>query len=635
VGRTSEAQKDGNQPASQSGQVFRFGVFEFDARSGELRRDGIKIRLPHQAFQILELLLSRPREVVTRDELRQRLWGTETFVDFEVGLNNAVRKLREALGDSAGSPQFIETLPRHGYRFVGSLQPLPAHTSGPAAGDIASTAPRLRWVGVAAGLAVAAAIAALGVSYARGWRLLARPPVVEIRSLAVLPFDNLTGDPAQEYLPDGITDALTTQLAQIRPLNVISRSTAKRYDAAAKPAPDIGRELRVDALVQGGVVRSGQRLRISARVVDPARDRHIWARSYDGELGDIIALQRNIAVDVAAAIGRQLTPGRQGRSRIVDPAAADAYLKGVFNAGPPEYERRRTAVAYFEAAVAMQPDYAEAYAALAQTQLQFLFMGPLSPRQIIPKAEAAARKAIELDEALPEPHQTLGTILTHFYWKWKEGNEEGRRARQLSGEPVETAGTSGTAVIRTRRLDDAIDRAERERSRDPLSIDAQIDLAIVYRAGGKHDRAIAEFQRALAMVPGYSRTQFQLAATYVLMGRHREAIPLLEAAVKPAGGNPRFLAYLGYAYAAAGRAPDARRVLTQLVSRREREYVSSYGIALIHDVLGEKELALVALERAYEDRAVEFAQRSQYPPFRTIRDDARYDAVMRGVGLPR
>jgi TolB-like protein/Flp pilus assembly protein TadD len=489
---------------------------------------------------------------------------------------------------------------------------------------------------VAGGVVMVAALAILAVSYQNGWWLRARPAANETRSLAVLPFDNFTGDPAQQYLSDAITDALTTHLAEIELVNVISRASVMRYKTSDKQLTDIGRELNVDVLVQGAVSRSGHHLRVSARVVHAATDRHVWARSYDGELGDIIALQQKIAGDVAAAIGRRLPAAAASRGpRSVHPAAADAYLKGMFALGPLTYDSVRTAIAYFEEAIARQRDYADAHAALAQAQLQLLFMGPLSPRQLIPKAEAAARRAIELDDTLPRPHETLGTILTHFYWKWAEGDAEFQRARQLRAPGGESVGTAGTVLIRTGRLDEGIAQAEREHRRDPLSFAAQMNLAVAYRAAANYDRAIAEFRRALEMSPKHARARFQIGVTFLLMGRHDEAIPELQAALPPVTGNPRMTAYLGYAYAAAGRTTDARSVLNQLVSRSRDQYVSAFGIALIHDALGEKEPALAALERAYQDRAVEFAQMFQYPPFKTMASHPRYETVMRRIGLPR
>ena len=637
MGPTSAAQRENQTlPDSAPPRLFRFGSFELDAQSGELSRDGHKIRLPEQAFQILELLLSHPGEVISRDELRQRLWKAGTFVDFEVGLNSVVRKLREALDDSAESPTFVETLPRRGYRFIAPVEALQGGTAQRPADSVVCTTSSARTMTVAGGVVVVAVIAMLAVSYQRGWRLAARPAADEIRSLAVMPFDNFTGDPAQQYLSDAITDTLTTHLAEIELVNVTSRASAMRYKMPNKRPPDIGRELNVDALVQGAVARSGHQLRVSAQVVHAATDRHVWARSYDGDLGGIITLQQRIAGDIATAIGRRLPPAAASRrTRSVDSAAADAYMKGLFAAGPMTYERVRTAIAYFEEAVARQRDYAEAYAALAAAQLQLLFIAPLSPRQIIPKAEAAARRAIELDGTLPRPHETLGTILTHFYWKWDEGDAEFQRARQLSAPADETAGTAVTVLIRTGRLDEAIAQAERERRRDPLSFSAQMNVAVAYRAAAHYDRAIGEFRRAIEMSPEQLRARFQLGVTFLFMGRHAEAIPELEAAVAPANGNPRMTAYLGYVYATAGRTADARSLLNQLVSRARDQYVSSFGIALIHDALGEKEPALAALERAYQDRAVEFAQLFQYPPFKTIASHPRYDAVMHQVGLPR
>jgi DNA-binding winged helix-turn-helix (wHTH) protein/Flp pilus assembly protein TadD len=464
-------------------QVFRFGVFELDAQSGELRRHGQKVRLPDQAFQVLQVLLRRPGEVVTRDELRRQLWKPGTFVGYDVGLNSAVRKLRAALDDSSSAPELIETLPRRGYRFIGSVEVVEPAPSEPAVIIVRSAPSRVAKVAASSALAIALLIVALGIAGARGWRL--------------------RGEPA--------------------------------------------------------------------------------------------------------------------RSRSVDPAATDAYLKGVFAAGQPSVERLQTAIAYFEDAIARQPDYAEAHAALGAAQLQFLFTGPFAPREVIPKAEAFTRKAIELDPALPRPHQVLGTILTHYYWKWDEGNEQLRLAKQLSAPGV-----------RGQRVDDAVAKALRARQRDPLSINAQIDLAIAYRARSQFDRAVAEFRRALVMEPGLPRTQFQLGVTHVLSGRYDDAIRELEV-VTSSSGNPRFSAYLGYAYAAAGRVDDARDVLTELVSRSRAQYVSAFGLALIHDALGERELALASIERAYEDHAVEFAQLSQYPPFRAMAGDPRYEAVIRRV----
>ncbi len=624
-----------------SARVVRFGIFELDAESGELRRHGLKVRLPDQAFQILRLLLARPGEVVTREELLQQLWTSDTFVDFDVGLNSAIRKLREALDDSAENPRFVETLPRRGYRFIASVTPAAADQIPESPTDsIAPARPRARLAWVAGGLLLVATIAALGVVYQRGWleRRGGRTAVDSISSLVVLPFDNLTGDPAQAYAVEAVTDALTTELAQIEGLRVISRTSAKQYKQSAKRLAAIGDELKVDALLEGSVMRSGQQVRVTAQLISAVTDRHLWARSYDGEFTDVVRLQQRIAREIAAAIGRRLAPPAAGvhERRLVNPEAYDAYWKGVFAGGRGSYEGFRTAVAYFEEAVARQPDFAQAYASLAQAQHQFLFMGPLSPRETMPKAAAAARRALDLDETVAQAHQTLGGVLHHFYWRWEEGDKEFERARALSADSPANRPAGIPALIRNGRFAEAIALSERARKDDPLSLSASMNVATAYRAAGQYEQAVAETRRAIDINPGQNRANFQLGVTFLFMGRLNDAIAELETAVRLSqGGNPRFQAYLGYAYAAASRPLDARRILKALETRARQQYVSGFGIALIYDALGEKEPALAAFERAYQDRAVEFSQMYQYPPFKTIASDPRFQARMREIGLPR
>ena len=623
------------EASTATARVLRFGIFELDTQSGELRRHGQKIRLPDQSFQILRLLLDRSGEVVTREELRKHLWTSETFVDFDVGLNSAIRKLREALDDSAENPRFVETLPRRGYRFIASVQSATTEQMPePVAGATPRASARPRWI--AGGLVLAVTIATLVVAYERGWweGVRAGSAAVPIRSLAVLPFENLTGDPAQDYFVDGMTDALTTDLAQIGGLQVISRTSAMQYQRAKKPLPAIGHELNVDALLQGAVVRSGQHVRITAQLIHAATDRHVWAQSFESELSDVLALQQQMARTIAAAIQGRLEPPSSARAERLDPQAYESYLKGLAVGGRQNYDGHRQAVAYFEDAVARQPAFALAYAAMAQAQLQFLYGGPLSPRETIPKAEAAARRALQLDDTLAQAHRSLGAILHNFYWRWEDGDKEFARARELSASSSESLPAAAAALIRSGRFEEAIADAERARKLDPLAFNTYMNLAFAYRAAGQYDRAIAEIRRALEIVPEQNRAHFQLGVTFLFMGRSNDAIGELETAVKLNQGNPRLQAYLGYAYAAVGRPLDARRILKELESRARQQYVSSFGISLIHDALGEKEPALAALERAYQDRAVEFAQLAQYPPFKTIASEPRFRVVMRGIGLP-
>ncbi len=504
----AHASQDG--PSFSPRQILRFGAFELDARSGEIRKHGLQIRLADQPLRILLLLLERPDEVVTRDELRQRLWSADTFVDFEVGLSSAVHKLREALGDSADNPQFIQTLPRRGYRFIAPVKAAPDDPTSRSVAPTVSTSARLSPKWIAAGLALAV-MTATPVLYRRGW----------------------------------------------------------------------------------------------------------WGR-----------LRTDAAGAVAGSPAERLPLGR----RPIDPGAYDAYMKGVFASGLQTTEGFRNAVAYFEDAVAKQPDFAMAYASLGQAQLVLLYSGPLSPRETVPKAEVATRKALQLDDTLPLPHHTLAEILRNYYWQPEEADKELQRARALEKSPVES---STMELIDSGHVALAIDQAERARRLDPLSFNAAVSVGSAYRAAGQYDRAIAEYRRALQVTPGRPRGHFQLGVTFVFMARLKEAIDELETAVRLSSGNPRFEAYLAYAYAAAGRRADARKILKALEARARQQYVSGFGLALIYDAIGEKEPALAAFERAYQDRAIEFSQMHQYPPFRTIASDPRYQARMREIGLPR
>ena len=628
-------------------QVCCFGVFELDARSGELRRHGLKVRLPDQSFRILNLLLSRPGEVVTRDEFQKVLWTADTFVDFEVGLNSAVRKLREALDDAADNPRFIETVPRRGYRFIASVTVRSADASPSDASSAQLTAPlptatiersrvrSLGWRTTAVLLVLCVLTAALVYTGGDLTSLRAGPASKPIRSLVVLPFENLSGNAAEDYFADTVADAVTVHLARAAGLDVISRTSARQYKQTAKRVPQIGRELTVDAVVAGTAVRSGRNVRVTVQLTHAATDRTVWAETYEDDMGHMAALEQRIASDIAVAVGRpRPAPVGGGRTpQPVDAKAYDLYLKGLTAQGEQRYEGFTRAVAYYEQALAIQPDFAEAYAAVALAQMQLLFDGPLSPHQAIPKAEAAARKALQLDDTLTRAHRALGQILILYHWRAEEGEKVLQRAADLhSAGASELTGAISSSLRRRGRFDEAIAVAERGLRLDPLSLNAQIDVAMAYRAAGQYERALHELRRAVEMSPARPRGHFQVAVTFVKMGRFADAIPPLEFAARPDGGHIlRHEAYLGYAYAAAGRSDDARAVLKELEAHRRDQYVSSFGVGLIHDALGDKEAALVALGRAYQDRAVEFGMLDQYPPFTATASDPRFQALMRRV----
>jgi TolB-like protein/DNA-binding winged helix-turn-helix (wHTH) protein/Flp pilus assembly protein TadD len=673
---------------SMPGHVLRFGVFELDSASGELRRHGLKIRFPDQSFQILKELLRRPGEVVTREELRHVLWTADTFVDFEVGLNSAVRKLREALDDSAENPRFVETVPRRGYRFVATvtapdtaLEPVSEPALGPARVQASARAadqpfapvselalerasapmsapgaeqtsipmaepvpiilPRARHAASRAGaLGFLVLVMAAAVAYQLGGFTLLRPgpAAAPIRSVVVLPFENLTGDPAQDDFTDIVSDAISVHLRHVAGLDVISRTSARHYKDSAKRAQAIAQELNVEGVVAGTVIRSAAGVGITVHLIRAATERDVWSETYQDDLRHMIGLQQRIASEIAVAAGRPALPPPTGlaATQPINPQAYTAYLKGMMAQGLQRYEGFRRAVTYFEEAVRVQPDFAEAHAALAFAQLQFLFGGPLSPHESMPKAEAAARRALQLDEALPRAHLVLGQIFLLYHWREEEGHEALARAATLQVGREELTAAITNSLKRRGRFEEAIAAAERARKLDPLSVGVQVSVGTTYRHAGQYDRAINELRQALEMSPGFPRAHFQIGVTFVAMGRFADAIPELEIAARPATGhNARIEAYLGYAYAAAGRTDDARAVLKELEAHRSEQYVSSFGIALIHDALGEKEPALAALRRAHQDHAVEFGMIDQHPRFRTIASDPGFQAVMRDVGIAR
>ena len=448
----------------------------------------------------------------------------------------------------------------------------------------------------------------------------------------MLPFENLTGDPAQDYFADSVTDAVTAHLAQIEGVDVISRTSARQYKQTTKPLPQIRTELNnVEGVVEGTLQRSGEKVRITVKLIRAETDRTLLAEIYEGEMSGMFSLHQQIASDLAAAAGRARPS--PVRTPTINAKAYDAYIKGLNARGLQRHEGFRRAVAYLEEAIDIEPEFAEAHAELAIVQVQFLYGGPYSPHQVIPKAEAAARKALQLDDNLPNAHRALGQILNLYYWRWEEGDKELERATATGGldDPPEAVSAS---LRRRRRYPEAIVAAERGRKFDPLSVQAQIAVGNSYRAAGQYERALSEYGRALEMSPANNRAQFQTGVTLVAMGRPADAIRELEIAARQATGhNSRMEAYLGYAYAAAGRARDAREVLKELEAHRQDQYVSWYGIALIHDALGEKAPALAAFQRAFEDRAVEFALHDQYAPFKTIASEPAFQAIMRKVGL--
>src|ERR1039458_2180251 len=407
--------------------VVRFGSFEADLCAGELRRNGIRLKLQSQPFRVLALLLQRPGQILTREELQRELWPSGTFVDYEQGLATAVNKARDALGDSSANPRFIETVPRQGYRFIAPVTtvlrespglPLPVRSPG------GSRRIRIYFI---------AAVAALASLVLVGW-LLHKPYPRHIESLAVLPLDNLSGDPAQEYFADGMTDELIADLGKISQVRVISSGSAARYKGTRKAVSEIARELGADAVIEGTVFRSGKRVRITAQLIDADKEKHLWAQSFERDLDDVLALQDDVARAIAGQVRAKLPANdaaRPAKVGMVDPRAHDLYLQGRYCWRQRTREGEQAGLEYFLQAVAQDPNYGHAYAGIADSYLVLGAHGRLPPAEAFPKAREAARMALHIDDNLAEAHTSLGWIKAFVDWDWLGSDREFRRAIDL------------------------------------------------------------------------------------------------------------------------------------------------------------------------------------------------------------
>jgi len=620
------------EPSLLSSQTLSVGEVELDVQSGELRRNGQKTRLADQPLQILLFLLAHRDRVVTREELREQLWPADTFVDFDRGLNSAIKKLRDALGDSAEKPTYIETLPRRGYRLVAPIHAKSAAEPNPSeAVPQTGHRPRLIWVGGAVAVIALSLIAAAH---------LQEPQTYRIRSIAVLPLANLSADRDQEYFADGMTEALITDLAQLQNVRVISRTSVMPYKETSKALPQIARELKVDGVVEGSVLRSGGRVRVTAQLIHAATDQHLWARSYERDLSDIVTLQRELSASISGAIHSELTPEARPRLQTAQPVNPEAYeffLKGTAAFGRGTTQGMTDAIAYFQQAIAKQPDFALAYVSISRTYSQLAWSGSVAPQESGEKARAAALKAVALDPTLAEAHTELGRVLYQYDWNWAGSEREIRRALELNPNDAGAHRCYAALLRTTGRIQEAMAESRRVHELDPLVSKTSVGILGSgggSRSRGEYERAITEMQRAVKMDPSLPRGHFQLGWTLTEAGRLDEGIKELENAVQLSTDNLRFRARLGWAYALAGRQQEARTILTELRNRSQKEFVSPTAIALVHLGLNETSQALQLLEQAWQQRDFELISLYNSTAFRPLRSEPRFRELMRRIGLP-
>jgi TolB-like protein/tetratricopeptide (TPR) repeat protein len=567
-------------------QRVRFGAFEADMRSGELYKYGLRIKLQDQPFQLLALLLERPGDVITREELRQKLWSADTFVDFDVGLNTAVKRLRDALGDSAENVCFIETLPRRGYRFI----------------------------------------APVDIFRARG---------EAIDSVAVLPFVNSSADPNTEYLSDGITETIISRLSEVHNLRVKASSTVLRYKGKTLDPQAIGRELNVRAVLTGRVEQHGDNLSLRAELVDVSDGSLLWGDHYDRKISELLTLQQDISRDISRKLRPQLTGGQalRIRAQTTDPAAYQLYLKGRYFFRKYTRDSLVSAIACYEQAIAKDPTYAAPYTGLADAY-DFLGRWYLPPQEVSAKAHEAALKALELDDSLADAHLSLANFKLYSEWDFAGAEREMRRAIELNPNDPEIHHRYSHVLVATGKFPESLVESQRALELDPLSVSIAAHMGFHYYFARAYDTAIEQERKALELDRNYWVTYRYMGLAYAEKHNYPEAIAALEEAAALLHRNPESLSSLAEVNASAGRRDQTLKLLSELKQISNQSYVDPYHFALVYVGLGDKEKAFASLEKAYEQRSAFAAELKPQPRLDPLRSDPRFPELMRRIGLP-
>jgi TolB-like protein/DNA-binding winged helix-turn-helix (wHTH) protein len=608
-------------PTSEpSARLLRFDNFELDVRAVELRKHGVRLRLQGQPLQVLAALLKRGGDVVTREELRAQIWTTDTFVDFDHSLHNAIARLREVLGDSAEAPRFIETLPRRGYRFIVPVTPVngaepqavPLSVPSPQTSAAPATAGRTKTRAVLVLASLLLAVAGLAF-----WRLRANAPrasaAARMGTIAVLPLENLSGDPTQEYFVDGMTEQLITDLAQVGSLRVISRTSAMRYKGTGKRLPEIAQELNVDAIVEGSVMRSGQRVRVTAQLVQASTDQHLWAATYDRDLGDVLRLQSEVAQAIAEHVRAELTPRQEAiyrSARPVNPEAYEAYLRGRYYlenqytmAGP-----LKMAKSYFEESVRKDPDFALGYSGLA---IAYIFLasygnGQLSPDQAYRLAKEASQKALQLDDSNGEAHYALALLSQWFEWDFKTAEREFDDSIALAPSYSCAHESRALFLALLGRRDEALEELAKIGQLDPGPGSMNV-MSDAYYQLRDYPELIEVSRQGVTSYPNEWINHRELGIGYEATGRREEAITEYQKAVQLSEGNLDATAFLAHAYAEAGRRDEAEKILARLQQKSKTTHVSPYFIATIYAGLHDNDRAFAFLEKAYQEKSPDIA----------------------------
>jgi TolB-like protein/DNA-binding winged helix-turn-helix (wHTH) protein len=613
--------------------VIRFGVFDFDPKAGQLNRNGIRVRLPQQPRQVLCVLLERPGEIVRREELQRLLWSADVFVDFDHGLNKSIQKLREALGDSPESPRYIETIPRIGYRFIApvigetaSLDLAPRDevavvTTVQAPTDLrgpAQTRSKWKWYALGGCTAIILAVAV--------WIIQRQHQIIApIHSLAVIPLDNLSGDPGQEYFADGMTDELITMLAKNSTLRIVSRTSVMQYKGAHRPLREIANALGVDGVLEGSISRSGDRVHMTIQLIRAETDTHIWAESYDRDADEIVSLPRDAALTIAKRLGSAAV---QPAPRYVNPEAHDAYIRGryLWNAG-----QNDKAGEYFRRATDLQPDYAPGWSGMSMYYVGGAVTGKLDPLKALPLGEAAAIKAVQLDDLSPEAHMVVGGTVLVSRWDWARAERESVRCIELDPEYFEGYHLRARIFSALNRHAEAIEAEKKAAELDPFARPSA--LAHYYLLARQYDAALRDALQRREASPNDASLDFALFDIYRCKGMYSQAVQFLENGLFLSGekdsaeGVRRAFQKGGYKGMVAWQ-------IEHLEKRSASQYVSPLDFAGWYAQLGQREKTLSLLEEGYRQRTPHLLYIQSDPAYDFLHSDPRYRSLIQRIGLP-
>jgi TolB-like protein/DNA-binding winged helix-turn-helix (wHTH) protein/Tfp pilus assembly protein PilF len=671
-----EGQGEPMNPPASSNRRVRTGLFEIDVAAGELRKNGRRLPLQEQPFRVLAMLLERPGEVVTRQELQARLWPVDTYVGFDEGLNTAIRKLRIVFGDSAGNPRFVETLPRRGYRFIAPVTEAAIATDSSAivevteltddkdtpvsSGQAVSTpavstlhepvlvrAERKRsWKTAVLVIALLVLAFTVATYIVRTRRSVSSAPAKRAM-LAILPFQNLSNDPKQEYFSDGLTEETITDLGQLSPenLGVIARTSAMAYKHTDKTISQIGRELGVDYILEGSVRREGGKARVSAQLIRVSDQTHLWAQNYDRELEDLLDVQNDLGRSIAEQVSANLTPQQKvelSKKHTVNPEAFDLYLKGRFYWNQRTPDAVKESLRYFQDATAKDPNFALAYAGLADAWNFTNILGVHSPRESLPQAREAATRAIQLDPLLAEAHAALGMEKSHYEFDFPGAEREFLKALEVNpNSPYAHLFYSNCFLMPMGRKAQAIAENRRAMEIDPLSLPINNFMGMTYMFAGDNENAYRQFRHTIAMDPSFLLAHDYFSRLLFTMGRYEEGIKEHEKTDVLSGSSPEEAAaeatVMERAFKNGGEKGFWRKNLELELEydKRTGAHPSPSYLASAYAQAGQADQAFGYLEKAFEEREGENLTLMKYEPdYKNLRGDPRFSAMLRKIGLP-